>query len=95
MINKVVKDPNEVQDKNNSVCNNIRCISVVTNYYKQYSGEIGLTNFVETYIQAIVLKKTLKSISFKYRSINNKDAAAITVRLKKKQGDPRSPFPRR
>ncbi|KAI5172708.1 hypothetical protein PAEPH01_1798 [Pancytospora epiphaga] len=40
--------------------------SVVTNYHKQYSKEIGLTDSAKAYIQTIVLKKTLESISFEY-----------------------------
>ena len=40
---------------------------VVTNYHKNYSKEIGLTDSIESYIQTIVLKKTLESISFDYR----------------------------
>ncbi|KAI5168375.1 hypothetical protein PAEPH01_0072 [Pancytospora epiphaga] len=41
--------------------------SVVTNYHKQYLREIGLTNSAKGYIQTIVLKKTLESISFEYQ----------------------------
>ncbi|KAI5168671.1 hypothetical protein PAEPH01_0317 [Pancytospora epiphaga] len=59
---------------------------VVMNYHKQYSREIGLASSVEAYIQTIMLKKTLESISFKYRSINNGDAEAITVRLDAGEG---------
>ncbi|KAI5175607.1 hypothetical protein PAEPH01_2175 [Pancytospora epiphaga] len=45
--------------------------SVVTNYHKQYLRKIELANSVKAYIQTIVLKKTLESISFKYQFINN------------------------
>ncbi|KAI5170491.1 hypothetical protein PAEPH01_1477 [Pancytospora epiphaga] len=37
---------------------------VVTKYHRMYSKDIGIT---EAYIQTIVLKKTLESISFEYR----------------------------
>jgi hypothetical protein len=40
---------------------------IVTKLHRRYSTEIGLTNSVEAYIQAIVLKKTLESISFDFR----------------------------
>ena len=40
---------------------------VVTTYHKKYSKEIGLADSVEAYIQTIVLKKTLESISFDFR----------------------------
>ncbi|KAI5169813.1 hypothetical protein PAEPH01_1018 [Pancytospora epiphaga] len=33
-------------------------------YHKQYSKEIGLTDSIKAYIQTIVLKKTLESISY-------------------------------
>ncbi len=40
---------------------------IVTKYHSAYSKEIGLTTRVQAYIQYIVLKKTLESISFDYR----------------------------
>ncbi|KAI4293372.1 hypothetical protein PAPHI01_2646 [Pancytospora philotis] len=40
---------------------------VVTKFHKRHSTEIGLSDSVEAYIQTIVLKKTLVSISFEYR----------------------------
>ena len=40
---------------------------VVTKYYKKHSKEIGLQPEVEAYIQTVVLKKTLESISFERR----------------------------
>ena len=40
---------------------------IVTSYHKKYSREIGITDPVEAYIQTIVLKKTLESISFEHR----------------------------
>ncbi|KAI5177417.1 hypothetical protein PAEPH01_2471 [Pancytospora epiphaga] len=71
---------------------------MVMNDHKQYSREIGLTDSVEVYIhiQTIVLKKTLESISFKYRRgpTQGGDAKAITVRywiLGKGQGNPEAP----
>ncbi|KAI5176231.1 hypothetical protein PAEPH01_2256 [Pancytospora epiphaga] len=39
---------------------------VVTSYHKQYLREIGLASSVEAYIQTIVLKKMIQSISFEY-----------------------------
>ena len=40
---------------------------IVTKFHKSYAKEIGLTTKIESYIQFIVLKKTLESISFSYR----------------------------
>ena len=40
---------------------------MVTKHHKRYSRDIGLTDAVESYIQTIVLKKTLESISYEYR----------------------------
>ena len=40
---------------------------VVTNFHRRYAKEIGITDAIEAYIQAVVLKKTLESISFDYR----------------------------
>ena len=40
---------------------------IVTKFHKSYTKEIGLTTKIESYIQFIVLKKTLESISFSYR----------------------------
>jgi hypothetical protein len=40
---------------------------IVTKYHKSHAKEIGLTTKIESYIQYIVLKKTLESISFDYR----------------------------
>ncbi|KAI5172894.1 hypothetical protein PAEPH01_1816, partial [Pancytospora epiphaga] len=40
---------------------------VVTKYHRKHSKDIGITESVESYIQTIVLKKTLESISFEYR----------------------------
>ncbi|KAI5168631.1 hypothetical protein PAEPH01_0284 [Pancytospora epiphaga] len=37
------------------------------NLLKVISKDIGITESVESYIQTIVLKKTLESISFEYR----------------------------
>ncbi|KAI4291501.1 hypothetical protein PAPHI01_0775 [Pancytospora philotis] len=36
-------------------------------FHRRHSTEIGLSDSVEAYIQTIVLKKTLESISFEYR----------------------------
>ena len=40
---------------------------IVTSYHKRYCQEIGLSDSVEAYIQGIVLKKTLESITFERR----------------------------
>ncbi|KAI5173819.1 hypothetical protein PAEPH01_2043 [Pancytospora epiphaga] len=40
---------------------------VVTKYHRRHSKDIGITESVESYIQTIVFKKTLESISFEYR----------------------------
>ena len=40
---------------------------IVAKFHEKYSKEIGLTTKIEAYIQYIVLKKTLESISFEYR----------------------------
>ena len=40
---------------------------VVTKHHRRYVKEIGLTEVIEAYIQTIVLKKTLESISFEHR----------------------------
>ena len=40
---------------------------IVTRFHGKYSKEIGLTTKIEAYIQYIVLKKTLESMSFEYR----------------------------
>ena len=40
---------------------------IVTKYHKTYAKEIGLTTKIQSYIQFIVLKKTLESISYDYR----------------------------
>ena len=40
---------------------------MVTKLHKRYANDFGITESVEAYIQAIVLKKTLESISYEYR----------------------------
>ncbi|KAI5170537.1 hypothetical protein PAEPH01_1517 [Pancytospora epiphaga] len=40
---------------------------VVTKYHRRHLKNIGITESVGSYIQTIVLKKTLESISFEYR----------------------------
>lgn len=40
---------------------------IVTKFHKTYTKEIGLTTKIQSYIQFIVLKKTLESISYDYR----------------------------
>lgn len=46
---------------------------IVTKFHKTYSREIGLTTKIEAYIQYIVLKKTLESISYEYRRESGND----------------------
>ncbi len=40
---------------------------IVTNFHKTYTKEIGLTTKIQSYIQFIVLKKTLESIPYEYK----------------------------
>ena len=40
---------------------------IVSNYHKKYLKELGVTNNIEAYIQARVLKATLETVSFDYR----------------------------
>ena len=40
---------------------------IVTKFHKTYTKEIGLTTKIQSYIQFIVLKKTLESVSYDYR----------------------------
>jgi len=40
---------------------------IVTKMHKHYLKEIGISNTIEAYMQSIVLRKTLESISFDYR----------------------------
>lgn len=40
---------------------------LVTKYHKKHRNEIGISTKTEAYIQSIVLKKTLESISFSRR----------------------------
>ena len=51
---------------------------VVTNYHRRYMKEIGLSDSIEAYIQSIVLKKTLESVSFDYRRGATESAAPET-----------------
>jgi hypothetical protein len=48
---------------------------IVTKFHKSYAKEIGLTTKIESYIQFIVLKKTLESISYDYRRDGEEIAA--------------------
>ncbi|VDN08195.1 unnamed protein product [Thelazia callipaeda] len=41
---------------------------IVMNFHKRYEKEISISDHVEAYMQSIVLKKTLESISFNSRS---------------------------
>ena len=48
---------------------------LVTKYHKKHSSEIGIQPKVEAYIQFLVLKKTLESLSFeRRRGIEEDDA---------------------
>ncbi len=40
---------------------------IITKFHKTYTKEIGLTTKIQSYIQFIVLKKNLESISYDYR----------------------------
>ncbi len=65
---------------------------MVTKYHKKHRNEIGISTKTEAYIQSLVLKKTLESISFDRRrgieeddghneidALVNKIAVALTV----------------
>ncbi|KAI4290998.1 hypothetical protein PAPHI01_0272 [Pancytospora philotis] len=57
----------EMQCKTKTISYVMTWDGVVTKYHRKYSKEIGITDSIEAYIQMIVLKKTLESISFDYR----------------------------
>ncbi|KAI5170891.1 hypothetical protein PAEPH01_1527 [Pancytospora epiphaga] len=44
------------------------------------SKDIGITESVESYIQTIVLKKTLESISFEYRHLDETEDKPVQSR---------------
>ncbi|KAI5175281.1 hypothetical protein PAEPH01_2145 [Pancytospora epiphaga] len=46
---------------------NKHAVSLINYYVELLSKNIGITESVESYIQTILLKKTLESISFEYR----------------------------
>ena len=54
---------------------------IVTNIHRKYVQEIGLTDNIEAYIQSIVLKKTLESISLDYRR-GEPEAALVEIQGK-------------
>ena len=65
---------------------------IVTRFHSKYSKEIGLTTKIETYIQYIVLKKTLESISFEYRRADNSGTQDIIEMLvETKEGGTEAP----
>ncbi|KAF7682889.1 hypothetical protein TCON_1897 [Astathelohania contejeani] len=41
--------------------------SVVTKYHRNYLKELNITSTMEAYIQSMILKKTLETISLEYR----------------------------
>ena len=47
---------------------------IVTNIHRKYVQGIGLADSIEAYIQGIVLKKTLKSISLDHRQGETEEA---------------------
>lgn len=58
---------------------------VVANYHENYLKEIGMADSVEAYIQLVVLKKTLQSISHDNRhgeEINGALAAVPNLRTR-------------
>ena len=60
-------------------------MELLTKIHSKYSKEIGITTKIEAYIQYIVLKKTLESISFEYRRGNGdgeQDRYESTVEVK-------------
>ena len=54
---------------------------IVTKFYQTYSKEIGLIGNIQSYIQFVVLKKTLESICFSYR----KKAKKLFMKAKRLQ----------
>ena len=65
---------------------------LVTNYHNRHSREIGLDHRTEAYIQFLVLKKTLESISFERRrglEENDKyeDISVLIERLTEEKGE--------
>lgn len=61
---------------------------IVTNFHKRHSNEIGLQPKIEAYIQAIVLKKTLESISFeRRRGIEEDDGHEETSEVVRRIGE--------
>ena len=61
---------------------------LVTKYHKRYMKEIGIETKTEAYIQSIVLKKTLESISFeRRRGIEERDSHEEVEELVKKLED--------
>ena len=47
---------------------------LVTNYHNKYCKDIGISTVTEAYIQSIVLKKTLESVSFERRRSIEEDS---------------------
>ena len=62
---------NEMGDIHNCKAKNIPYVmtwdEIVTKFYSKYTKEIRITTKIKEYIQYIVFKKTLESISFEYR----------------------------
>jgi hypothetical protein len=59
---------------------------IVTKFHKTYSKEIGLTTKIEAYIQYVVLKKTLESISYEYRRESGDDLQERSERDNREEG---------
>ena len=51
---------------------------LVTNYHKKHCKEIGINTVTEAYIQSIVLKKTLESVSFERRPSIEEDSLRMS-----------------
>ena len=61
---------------------------IVTKFHKSHSKEIGLTKKIDSYIQFIVLKKTLENILFEYRrdgEDTNQEIQEILAKVSRKQ----------
>ena len=59
-------------------------------YHKKYGKDIGLTPRIKTYIQTVILKKTLESITFeRQRNVEEDDGQEEIERLANTLEEPR------
>ena len=59
---------------------------IVTKFHKSYAKKLGLIVKIQSYIQFIVLKKTLESISYEYKREEDNATPIDTERLVLKEG---------